>query len=74
MGGGDIKLLAAIGAFLGVRSAIYVLFLSPVVSLPFALFAKIFRRAETIPFGPFIALTAAWIFLFGNPTAKVFYF
>ena len=66
MGGGDIKLLAMLGAFLGLKSVFYVFILSPIVSLPFALYMKFFRRAETIPYGPFLAFTGAAFFIFGE--------
>lgn len=75
MGGGDIKLLAMMGAFLGVKKAILILFFAPVVALPIALFLKFFKRAETIPFGPYLALTGAWFYLFGEEfVANLFYY
>ncbi len=64
MGGGDIKLLAMLGAFLGLKNAFYIFILSPLVALPFALYMKIFRKAETIPYGPFLAFTGAVFFIF----------
>lgn len=66
MGGGDIKLLAMLGAYLGLGQVFWVFFLSPVLSLPFALYMKFARKEETIPFGPFIALAGAAFFIMGH--------
>ena len=71
MGGGDVKLLAMIGAFLGAKETVWVFFLSPVVALPFALYMKFFRKAETIPYGPFLALTGAGFFIYGDWITKM---
>ena len=69
MGGGDIKLLAMIGAFLGLPGVIYTLFASSVAgSLAGVLF--MFRDKSgggtKIPFGPFLAL-GAMSYVFWGP-------
>ncbi len=64
MGGGDVKLLAMIGAFLGAPKVLLVFLLSPFPALPFALWQKFVKKEQTIPFGPFLALTGALMFLF----------
>lgn len=51
-GGGDIKLLAAIGAWLGVEGLLYVIAAAAVSGLLYALV----RRQRTLAFGPMIAL------------------
>jgi leader peptidase (prepilin peptidase)/N-methyltransferase len=61
MGGGDIKLAAMLGAFLGWRGAIVFLFVAFLVGAVVGVVALAVRRSEgdhTIPFGPFIALGA----------------
>lgn len=68
MGGGDIKLLAMLGAFIGVKNIILVFLLGPIIAVPFALYAKIVYKHEVIPFGPFLAIAGAWMFVFGEPT------
>jgi len=50
MGGGDIKLIAMIGAFVGLIDVFWVFLLGPIVSMPFALYLKIFRKLENIRF------------------------
>lgn len=53
-GGGDIKLLSAIGAWLGVEGLLYVIAFSSVLGLLYALV----RRQRALAFGPMIALAA----------------
>ncbi len=66
MGGGDVKLLALIGAFIGWEKAILVFFFAPLTAILFALYMKYFKKSETIPFGPFLALTGALFFTHGD--------
>ncbi|MBI3313649.1 MAG: prepilin peptidase [Candidatus Omnitrophica bacterium] len=70
MGGGDIKLMAMLGAFLGIKKAFMVLFLGPFIALPYALYAKFSKKQETIPLGPFLAIAGAWVFLHAESIAK----
>ncbi len=68
LGGGDLKLLAMIGAFLGVKSLIPVVFVASLVgAVTGLLLALIYRvqekRTYAIPFGPFLSL-GALIYLF----------
>ncbi len=70
MGGGDIKLLAMIGAFLGLPGVIYTLLASSLAgSLAGVLmmFKDKSGGATRIPFGPFLAL-AAMSYVFWGPT------
>lgn len=66
MGGGDIKLLAMLGAFLGWKAILPVVFLASltgtVVGVPLMLLQKGDSKLA-IPFGPFLA-SAALIYLF----------
>jgi leader peptidase (prepilin peptidase)/N-methyltransferase len=67
MGGGDIKLLAMIGAFLGWQSLLYVIFASSLLGSIVGIVAMFKQRKggqTRIPFGPFLSLAAlSWIFL-----------
>lgn len=59
MGGGDIKLLGMIGAFLGWQSVFLVLLLSSISGSVFGGALMLIRGADSkvaIPFGPFLAL------------------
>ena len=66
MGGGDVKLLAMLGVFLGWQKVILVYVLAPVLALPLGLFLKFTKRAEVIPFGPFLSLAGWLAFLWGD--------
>ncbi|MGE4558932.1 MAG: A24 family peptidase [Desulfobulbus sp.] len=65
MGGGDIKLLAMIGAFLGWQSLLYVVFASSLVGSLIGIIAMIKQGKggrTRIPFGPFLAFGAmTWV-------------
>ncbi len=67
MGFGDVKFMAAIGAFFGWQAAIFSLMWSAVLGTVLVLISLIFRRREwgsKIPYGPYIAVAAAiWLFL-----------
>lgn len=66
MGGGDIKLLGMIGAFLGWQSLLFVVFFSSLTGSIVGIAAMFKQRKggqTRIPFGPFLAL-AALTFLF----------
>lgn len=66
MGGGDIKLLAMIGAFLGWQSLPFVVFGSSVMGTVVGVWAMVKQRKggkTVIPYGPFLAI-AALLYLF----------
>lgn len=61
MGGGDVKLLAMVGAFLGYKSVFLTIFLSSLAGSIIGLtliFLKIKKRTDYIPYGPYLALAA----------------
>lgn len=66
MGGGDIKMMAMVGAFVGWQGVFLTIFLGSVVGTlifgPLALFGK----KKEVPFGIFLALGAAVTYLFGD--------
>jgi leader peptidase (prepilin peptidase)/N-methyltransferase len=66
MGGGDVKLLAMIGAFIGLTKVGLVFLLAPFPALPFAIWQRFVKKEETIPFGPFLALAGAVMFMEGD--------
>jgi len=69
MGGGDIKLMAVLGFWLGWKYTILILFLSffigALISIVLILF-KFKGRKDMIPFGPFIVLATIVTLFYGN--------
>jgi leader peptidase (prepilin peptidase)/N-methyltransferase len=69
MGGGDIKLLAMVGAFLGWKAVIFTLFvgsaIGTVVGVAVALRTHGGRKMA-VPFGPFLSLGALLFLFFGH--------
>jgi leader peptidase (prepilin peptidase) / N-methyltransferase len=66
MGGGDIKLLAMIGAFLGWQKALLTFFIAPFFGALIGIVNLVSKKDHTIPYGPFLSL-AALIALFWAP-------
>ena len=70
MGGGDIKMAAMLGAFLGWQKVLLVFISSAVfglvVSIILMMFSEKLRKSRMIPFGPFIALAAMTAILWGD--------
>jgi leader peptidase (prepilin peptidase)/N-methyltransferase len=70
MGGGDIKLLAMIGAFLGWKPALLTIMIGSVAGSVIGIGLIGFRfmkRDEYIPFGPFLVLGALVSMFFAQP-------
>jgi len=74
MGGGDIKFLAMIGAFLGWDSALLTFFIAPFIGLFFGLINLYLTKRHTIPYGPFLALAAFSIFFWKQPILNFLFF
>lgn len=66
MGGGDVKLLAAVGAFFGWKGALFTLFAGSVAGSVAGLGVKIFSKKEEIPFGPYLAAGAVLYMFWGE--------
>lgn len=75
MGGGDIKLLAWIGAVLGWQAVPFVVLVSSIVGSLIGLGLAFRSKAglkSVIPFGPYLAL-AALLYLFGGSAIGLWY-
>lgn len=69
MGGGDVKLLAMIGAFLGWQSVPFTLFIASCAGSLIGVFVMARRHADSqlaLPFGPFLAFGAVSYLFFGE--------
>lgn len=75
MGGGDVKLLAMIGAWLGWQSLPFVIFFSSCTGSIIGLIAMAFQKKggqTRIPFGPFLSI-AALTFMFFSTSILYFF-
>jgi len=67
MGGGDIKLLAMLGAFLGWKSLLFILLVSSLVGAVVGISVMLVKGADmkyAVPFGPFLSIAAiAYLFV-----------
>ena len=69
MGGGDIKLMAALGFLFGTANTLLLMFLSFIIGGALSsllLLLKIKKRKDYIPFGPFICVSAFIVIFWGN--------
>ena len=74
MGGGDIKLAAVIGSFLGVSGSVAVLFIASLSGGIYAIFMLILGRKskkDFIKFGPFLGIATLAVFLYSNSILRL---
>ena len=77
MGGGDIKLVAMIGALVGWDKVLLAIFsaslFGSIISMSLMLF-RVINRRDLIPFGPFLAIGALIALFWGNPILDRFFY
>lgn len=66
MGGGDVKLMAMVGSFLGWKLALLSFFIAPVFGAGVGIILKIKEGRETIAYGPYLSLAAMAAIFYGN--------
>ena len=69
MGGGDIKMMAMVGAFMGWKSVLLVTFIASLTGSIVGIFLILFKgkgRKAKVPFGPFLALGSIITLFFGG--------
>jgi len=77
MGGGDIKLLAMLGAFLGWKSLFFILFVSSLLGAVVGISVMIARGKDmkyAVPFGPFLSIAAVAYLFVGIDVINFLYF
>ncbi|HWR43651.1 prepilin peptidase [Sporomusa sp.] len=77
MGGGDIKFVAALGLWLGLKLTLLTLFLSFIIGGiggALLLLLKLKSRKDFIPFGPFIALGAFVSMMYGYDLIRWYFY
>lgn len=73
MGGGDVKLLAMMGAFLGWQSILFIIFVSSLFGSVIGITLMAIRRKDStlaIPFGPFLAGACVLYIFYGGPIIR----
>ena len=73
MGGGDVKLLAMIGAFIGWKLAIFTFFLAPFFGAFAGIFMKLKYGKEVIPYGPYLSIAAIIAIFWGEEIIKAIF-
>lgn len=69
MGGGDVKLLAMMGAFLGWKPILFIIFVSSLLGSVIGITLMLIRKKDStlaIPFGPFLAAAAILYVFYGR--------
>jgi leader peptidase (prepilin peptidase)/N-methyltransferase len=77
MGGGDIKLLAMLGAFFGWKSLFFILFVSSLLGAVVGISVMIARGKDmkyAVPFGPFLSIAAVAYLFVGIDVMNFLYF
>lgn len=75
MGGGDIKLVAMLGAFLGLKAVFFIFFTGSLLALVYTAFVAIVRLGKhnpLIPFGPFLSLGAYLYWMCGDEVISTY--
>ena len=73
MGGGDIKLLAMMGAFLGWKAVPFIIFASSLIGSIFGVSIMLLQKKDSklaIPFGPYLAFGALLYIFYGQPLIR----
>lgn len=71
MGGGDIKLMAMVGAFIGWQKVTLAFFLAPFFGAFIGLYVKFTKKTSLIAYGPYLVLASLISLLYGD---KILYF
>ena len=66
MGGGDVKLMAMVGAFLGWKLAVLTFFIAPFFGAVYGIIEKIRTKDSYLAYGPFLVLGALISLFFGK--------
>jgi leader peptidase (prepilin peptidase) / N-methyltransferase len=75
MGGGDIKLLAMIGAITGINGVVFSLFIGSVIGTIVGIPLMLIKKEGTkyaIPFGPFLSMSAVLYLFVGTRAVYIF--
>ena len=63
LGGGDVKMMAFIAAILGYKLSIVIVFFASFIALPVSIITAYKKNDAILPFGPYLAVAAMFLFL-----------
>lgn len=73
MGGGDVKLLAMIGSFVGFKNIIFIYFLAPFFGSVVGIIMKLKYKVDIIPYGPYLSLASLVVILWGDKILRTLF-
>lgn len=74
MGGGDVKLMAMAGAFLGWKLALLTFFIAPLFGSVAGLILKARDGRDIIPYGPYLSLAAVTSIFWGDKVLRILFY
>ena len=74
MGGGDVKYMSMIGAFLGWKMVLLTFFLAPFFGSIVGIIAKLKYKQDIIPYGPYLSIAAFVSTIWGERILDYFFF
>lgn len=73
MGQGDFKLLAALGAYVGLKGILFTFFFAPFVGIVTWILLKVIRKGDNVvPYGPSLIVGAIFYIIYGPQFLKLF--
>lgn len=72
MGGGDVKLLAMIGAIIGWPGVLWTIFVSSLLGSIVGVYVRVTKGEERIPYGPYLAAAAFSYLFIGKQAIKAY--
>ena len=73
MGGGDVKLLAMIGSFIGWKLTVLTFFIAPFFGAVVGVYILLLKKSHLIPYGPFLSLAALISLFWGKDILRFFF-
>jgi leader peptidase (prepilin peptidase)/N-methyltransferase len=73
MGGGDVKLMAMLGSFIGWKLVLLVFFLGAVLGLICGLITLAKDKTHVIPYGPYLSMAALIAIIWGENIIRIFF-
>ena len=73
MGGGDVKLLAMIGSFIGWKLVLLTFFIAPLFGSVVGIILKIREGKDIIPYGPYLSMAAVVAILWGGRLLRILF-